>query len=332
MSSEIFSIIIPAYNAEQTIIRCLSSLISNIDYIKDVIVVDDCSTDETAAVVKGCMNLCSKLHLYSTQENSGPGVARRIGLIMAKGEWVTFLDADDCLTASSLSYVADHLYDNLVLLHSQTIYYESGSFNKNHVDFSDYSCGGNFYRRSYLTRYNLLPHEELRLCEDEYFNAIVIDNIKYLTPEKEIAYYEYPVYEVHHDVYDGLSYALKNWQDYLIKYHLLSKQYVCDFFSDKDTMQEMLKKEYIDNYIFCFFLYQCLIFDRDINVDNGAVFQQFSDALQYYCEQFNGTKSDFIEFYNNNPDEIQDMKEGASLSTGIEYREFLMFDVFLKSL
>lgn len=79
-----------------------------------------------------------------------PGAARKIGLLETKSEWVTFLDADDCLTPGSLYYVSKHLKENLLLLHCQQIFYESGTFDKDNIDFSIYSCGGNFYKTKYL--------------------------------------------------------------------------------------------------------------------------------------------------------------------------------------
>lgn len=92
--SPLFSIIIPAYNAEKSIHRCLDSVnrLNGDDY--EVIVVDDGSRDSTNRVVQGFRGKRHPLRLIS-QDNRGVYQARRSGCIEAKGEYCLFLDSDD---------------------------------------------------------------------------------------------------------------------------------------------------------------------------------------------------------------------------------------------
>lgn len=95
------SVIIPAYNAEITIERCLQSILScNIPDI-EVLVVDDGSTDNTLGKLRD-FEKDSRVTIIH-KENGGVSSARNNGLDIAKGKWITFVDADDYVTNELLS-------------------------------------------------------------------------------------------------------------------------------------------------------------------------------------------------------------------------------------
>lgn len=87
------SILIPAYNTEETIAQTLDSAIEQTWQRKEIIVVDDGSTDRTAEVVR---NFGAKVTLVST-ENQGGGAARNHALSRCEGDYIQWLDADDIL-------------------------------------------------------------------------------------------------------------------------------------------------------------------------------------------------------------------------------------------
>lgn len=88
----IVSVVIPAYNAERFIRRSLESVLRQTYSHIEILVSDDGSTDGTANVVKSYED--PRVH-YSYQPNRGQGPARNAGIRQAKGDYVTFLDADD---------------------------------------------------------------------------------------------------------------------------------------------------------------------------------------------------------------------------------------------
>ncbi len=91
------SVVIPAYNYEQYVAEALDSVIAQ-DYpfeLFDVIVVDDSSTDNTAAVASEYATRHPEQIRVVTQENGGPMTAMNHGVALARGEYVAFLDADD---------------------------------------------------------------------------------------------------------------------------------------------------------------------------------------------------------------------------------------------
>ncbi|MER2493882.1 glycosyltransferase family 2 protein [Catenovulum sediminis] len=93
-TAPLISIVIPLYNKESVIARTISSIESQTYRHYEIIVVDDGSTDNSVSIVKDIMKVNNKIVLLS-QSNAGPGRARNLGLASAKGELISFLDADD---------------------------------------------------------------------------------------------------------------------------------------------------------------------------------------------------------------------------------------------
>jgi glycosyltransferase involved in cell wall biosynthesis len=85
------SVVIPAYNAERYLASAIRSVLSQTFTETEIIVVDDGSTDGTAEVVESFGDRVFAIH----QHNSGPSVARNIGMKAASGEYIAFLDSDD---------------------------------------------------------------------------------------------------------------------------------------------------------------------------------------------------------------------------------------------
>ena len=98
------SVIIPMYNAEEYISECLDSLLAQTFRDFEVIVVDDCSTDNSVGIVKSYEpKFKGRLTLTKTEENSGSAAARNKGLSISRGEFIQFLDADDMLSKTALA-------------------------------------------------------------------------------------------------------------------------------------------------------------------------------------------------------------------------------------
>jgi glycosyltransferase involved in cell wall biosynthesis len=96
MTSNSISVVIPAYNAEKTIRRALNSVENQSLLPKEVIVIDDCSSDQTNEIIREYMKESRLVIRHEIQSiNSGAGSARNAGWLLASEKYVAFLDADD---------------------------------------------------------------------------------------------------------------------------------------------------------------------------------------------------------------------------------------------
>ena len=103
------SIVIPMFNAEKYIGECLDSLLNQTFMDFEVIVVDDCSTDNSRAVVEGYgEKFGRRLILSKTKKNSGsPAEPCNIGIAISRGDYLFFMDNDDALTPTALEELFD---------------------------------------------------------------------------------------------------------------------------------------------------------------------------------------------------------------------------------
>lgn len=88
-----FSVVIPAYNAANTIAKAIQSCLQQSYPPHEIIIVDDASTDNMAAIIKS--DFASHVRYVRLHKNEGAGVARNHGIATATGNYIAFLDADD---------------------------------------------------------------------------------------------------------------------------------------------------------------------------------------------------------------------------------------------
>ncbi len=102
------SVIVPAYNAHNTMARCLGSLVNQTLEDIEIIVTDDASSDDTLEIIRRCKALYpDKVVVVEGKENRGGGGARNQALDIASGEYIGFVDSDDYVA----SYMYEHLYN-----------------------------------------------------------------------------------------------------------------------------------------------------------------------------------------------------------------------------
>lgn len=101
MNKLLVSVIIPAYNAEKFIDRCLQSVINQTYKDLQIIVINDGSTDNTLAILKEYEKQDNRITIID-QENTGVSSARNNGLKLVKGEYISFIDADDWMSSDMI--------------------------------------------------------------------------------------------------------------------------------------------------------------------------------------------------------------------------------------
>ncbi len=105
-SSISISCIIPAYNVEKYIAACLDSILKQKIENIEIICVDDCSTDNTARIIRQYESLHKEVK-YVFQDHSFAGTARNRGLELANGEYIHFMDADDIVVEGAYKAIYD---------------------------------------------------------------------------------------------------------------------------------------------------------------------------------------------------------------------------------
>ena len=119
-NNPLVSVIVPLYNYSKFIKYCIKSIIKQ-DYNNyEIIVIDDCSTDNSYEVAKKYE--CDNIKIMRLDKNSGYSTAKNEGIITSQGDCITCLDADDMLTRNSLTCRVKAMLDhNVPFVHGRAI-------------------------------------------------------------------------------------------------------------------------------------------------------------------------------------------------------------------
>lgn len=104
------SIITPTYNCGRFIAETIESVLSQTYGNWEMLIVDDCSSDETRKAVEGYKD--DRIKYHCLDKNSGAAIARNTALKMAKGRWIAFLDSDDLWKPEKLERQLKFMTDN----------------------------------------------------------------------------------------------------------------------------------------------------------------------------------------------------------------------------
>lgn len=199
-----FSIIVPSYNSEKYIAELLNSL-QNQSYDKkdfEVILVDDCSSDNTLNVVEAYKNKLNLIIKQLDTNSGGPGKPRNTALQLAQGEYVFFVDSDDYINKDTLKDVSKFVDQN----HADVVLVKMEGVNGRGVpksmfkETSDAVTLANsriiytlsptkFYRTSLLRDHVIEFPEDLRSAEDQLFTMKAYVNAKRIAVLADKPYY-----------------------------------------------------------------------------------------------------------------------------------------------
>lgn len=147
----LFSIIIPAYNAEAYLQRCLDSIFSQEFADYEVIVINDGSNDGTAVLLEEYASKHPNLQVL-TQSNQGMATARNRGLDVAQGDYVMFVDSDDRLCSHALATLSPQVSGEDIIGFGTQIYNEStGILTDNPIRPTAATTGWDYFNRERLT-------------------------------------------------------------------------------------------------------------------------------------------------------------------------------------
>ncbi|MCI8722793.1 MAG: glycosyltransferase family 2 protein [Ruminococcus sp.] len=230
------SIIIPVYNTEQYLRRCINSILDSSCGDFEIILVNDGSTDNSPAICEEYSCQDSRIKVIH-QENRGVSSARNHGLDHCQGEWVVFVDSDDFISRDFLNLIARETYQNQDLLLFDFAKFIAGHVSADYpvhtVSFSGdnmlrlirrilvprplYADGSadfrspcaRAYKKSIIDRYSIRFSPSLTVGEDLLFN------MEYQLRARSCVYTSVPVY--FYDIHEGS--ATHGFRSGLLKNH-----------------------------------------------------------------------------------------------------------------
>lgn len=181
------SIIVPIYNAEKYLEKCLKSILNQDLKDWECFLIDDGSKDRSSTICDFYALKDSRFK-FVRKFNEGPGAARNLGIYLAKGEWLGFVDADDWLEPNHFSYLLRSVTDaKLQIAQTAINVYKNGLFTKkwhlgepgvyniedgkllSNPTYDIGHCWDKIYKTS-LIKENEIVFADCDMCEDTIFN------------------------------------------------------------------------------------------------------------------------------------------------------------------
>lgn len=138
------SVIVPVYNSELYLKDCLDSLVNQTLKDLEIIIVDDASTDKSLKIIMEYKNKYPNIiKVFQNEQNKGQGASRNVGLSLATGEYIGFLDSDDYVIPTMYEelYAATKKYDNPDVVSTRlTFVKDNGFLGKTFEPYSNESC------------------------------------------------------------------------------------------------------------------------------------------------------------------------------------------------
>lgn len=254
----LISIIVPVFNKENYLRKCLDSIL-NQDYQNfELIVINDGSTDSSKIICEEYAANTDKIILVH-KENGGVSSARNIGLQKAKGEWITFVDGDDYISKNYLNVVLDKEDSDFLIvdinrvknekverkLHFENEKLDLSSFLQKFKVYPNYAeLGSKFMKRSIIENKKLSFYSNLSYGEDTLFNLKYLQHCRYIALSNHSIYF-------YRDVQGSLSKQTLSYQNIKPYYTIIKKElnnFSADFYSNniKFPFYQLIKALYND--------------------------------------------------------------------------------------
>lgn len=198
------SIIIPIYNVEKYIERCVKSLMMQ-DYENiEIILVNDGSLDDSTNIINKLSKEDSRIKILY-QENSGVSAARNYGLRVALGDYIMFVDGDDWVDSDYVSYFLKLVKNNNCFIGMNKQHYSNEEIKYEHESnivsaekaiewiYSDkifVAVWNKIYKNDYLKRYNLIFNQNIWYGEGMLFNIECLQNVNKVAIGEKAIYHQ----------------------------------------------------------------------------------------------------------------------------------------------
>lgn len=200
-----FSIIVPVYNVEQWLERCIKSILNQTYEDFEVILVDDGSPDCSGAICDKYGQIDSRIRVIH-KENGGLSSARNTGMNMSEGDYIVFIDSDDYIKDNLLESVNESIekYHTDIIMFGYEMFLsknkilplfkkglisnpKEGAINIERPNFNNEFCftWRYVFRREFLNNNNMVFNETIKVAEDTIFNmeCIFLSDSMYVIDE-----------------------------------------------------------------------------------------------------------------------------------------------------
>lgn len=184
------SVIVPVYNTEEFLDDCIQSIINQSYKKLEIIIINDHSTDGSLDKISQYANDDERIKVINNKERQGVGASRNIGVNLATGEFIYFVDSDDLLHEDAIKHLVENIGEHEFISGSMSTF-------KNQDDIDSFEEKNNgllmrkstklfrtrsvlkvLFRRDYLINNNLKHGEEVSHYSDHYLMYDVISNYK----------------------------------------------------------------------------------------------------------------------------------------------------------
>lgn len=261
---ELISVIIPVYNAEKYLEKCLKNVINQTYKNIEIILINDGSIDNSGIICDEYKNKDNRIKVFHTK-NNGVSAARNLGIENSKGDYIIFIDADDYIELNAFEEILtkNNNYDFITfsyykLMKDDKICYD----NRNKIEilkkeealikimddryFQGFACN-KLFKRSIIIENKLYFDENIKINEDLLFC------VNFLEKSSAIAYYSKPLYYYRQLTTSAIhSKDAKKYVTALLAYEKIEKIYIknnidkelfyINFFSLNLVLKELLIK------------------------------------------------------------------------------------------
>lgn len=201
-NSILISVIIPVYNAQKYIRGCVESVLRQ-DYPSfEILLIDDGATDKSGVICDELSYTDDRIRVFH-KKNGGSSSARNLGLKNAKGEWITFLDADDKLTKDALSSLLsltdenidfvigdfDYTLHGIITEYSHPDSFKREEFIKNFISSDWVIIWGSLIKRELFSKNDICFPESINFSEDFLTITKVLNEAKNIVHLNKVVYH-----------------------------------------------------------------------------------------------------------------------------------------------
>lgn len=167
------SVIVPVYNSEKWVRRCVDSITEQSFRSLEVICINDCSTDSSLQILRDCAHRDPRVVIVDLPENRGVGGARNAGLAIAKGKYIGFVDSDDTVDNNFFAELFDTIEKVKVDMVEAPINFVNDAGKSIRIPGWTWFCSS-LFNLHFLTEHNISFPARFPQGEDQIFMARVL--------------------------------------------------------------------------------------------------------------------------------------------------------------